>query len=87
MGCDCGINRLPDQRTLGLPPGIPAGPVLLDPLGVRHLARRSADGTWRTLCGLAVPADHRCPTDVELRAAGAWTLLSCGGCHHVYLAE
>ncbi|MFL6122892.1 hypothetical protein [Actinophytocola sp.] len=86
-GCGCGIDRPADQRSLGLPPGIPAGPVLANPAGVRHLAKRGQEGQWRTLCGQRVPDDHRCPTDDELRAAGVWTLRSCGGCHHAYLTE
>lgn len=86
-GCTCGVDLPPGHRTLGLPHGIDAGPVLADPPGVRHLARREPDGRWRTLCGELVPQEHRCPTEAELRAAEVWTLRSCGGCHQAYLTS
>jgi hypothetical protein len=85
MGCECGIDRPSNQRALGLPVGIAAGPVLEN--GVRHLAKQGRDGRWRTLCGRLVSKDHRCPSEDQLRAARIWTLRSCGGCHHVYLTE
>ena len=85
QGCACGVGRSAAGRTLGLPAGVEAGPVLDDPPGVRHLAKLGVDGRWYTLCGQKVPKDHRCPTEQELRAIEVWTLRSCAGCHQVYL--
>lgn len=84
-GCLCGLDRPRGMAGIGLPSGVDAAPILADPPGTRHLARRGRDGRYRTLCGRLVPCDHRCPTDDELRAAKVWTMLSCGGCHHVWL--
>ena len=84
-GCRCGVDRPRERRTIGLPPGVAAAPILADPRGVRHFAARDVNGAWHTLCGLVVPAGHRCPTEDELSAAGVWVLRSCDRCHHVYL--
>lgn len=73
------------MTVIGLPSGVDAAPILVEPVGTRHLAKRGRDGRYRTLCGRLVPEDHRCPTDDELRAHNVWTMMSCGDCHHVWL--
>jgi hypothetical protein len=68
-----------------IPPGsgINGRPILADKL--RHLAVHN-DGKWRTLCGMVVPQDHRCPPYYEIMAKPE-EYLTCWRCDGIYRTQ